>query len=288
MTFGRIGRAGITALRRYPLLVGALYLVQLVASSLAGLVAARALAAELADYPIVDRAAAGDLSAALMIATELGTALSAALWSSLAFVIAYALLSWATTAGLIETLWCRPVSRRHTAETFGAGAAVNLFAFARLWLWCLLPYAVVAVAVLVGLTIGLADAIAIMTPGQLLAELAPALAPGLILWWMVNTAVDFARIDLVKRRRKSALRALLRGFADTFTSRWPLPHAAIFYLVFFGATYAYTRATLGLEMSAVAYFLIRQTLAITRFAAKVWLIGGQIELAAERRRPKNP
>lgn len=284
MALGSMAAAGVTAVRRYPLLILTLYAIQLVFSAAAGVAVARILAVAFGDYPLIDLAAAGDLATLTQLAAAHVDILVSAVWTCLVIVALYAVVSWATTAGLIHTLARRPVSRQHTAEVFGTGAATGALAFGRLWLWSLIPYAVVGFFLLFGAGIAAAGNVDLLSVGGLVGDLLPAMAPGLIAWWMVNTAVDFARVDLVRRRHKSALRALLRGFAHTFTSPWPLPHAALFYLLFFGLTTVYVWATAGVEMSAVAYLVVRQVVGFARFTCKIWLIGGQVDHVARRAR----
>jgi hypothetical protein len=275
--------AGLAALRRYPRLVLALYAVQLITSAVAGLVVARGLAAVLAHRPAADAAASGDLFALIVIVRDHAPLLSALAWTCLALVILYAVISWFTTAGLLATLTEGPRDRRATAQAFGAGAAANGLAFARLWLWSLIPYAValfITVLALGPLTGDLGD---ILHLGDLIGSLLPGLIPAALVWWIVNTAVDFARVNLVRRQRKSALRALLRGFADIFTDWKPLPHAAFYYLLFLAVTATFWAGTSGAALSATGLLVIRQLVAVTRFCGKVWLHGGQVELTRRRR-----
>lgn len=272
--------AGARLIRRYPRLVAGLYLVQLVLSSLAGLVVARALASAFARRPLFDRAADGDLLSLLTILNEHDPLFSGAMWACIGFVIAYAMISWFTTAGLLATAASQPIGKRATAERFGAGGAANVAAFARLTAWSLLPYAAIAVVGLFGLAAGLRNAELSDSLGSILGRGLAGLAPALLIWWITNTAVDFARIELVTRERKSALRAILRGYAWVFTDRRPLPLAGLFYLLAAGVTTVYATAIAGVELSWLALLALRQLVAIIRFLAKVCLLGAEVAVVA--------
>jgi hypothetical protein len=272
--------AGARLIGRYPRLIAGLYLVQLVLSSLAGLVVARALASGFARRPLFDRAADGDLLSLLTILNQHDPLFSGALWACIGFVIAYAMISWFITAGLLATATGQPVGARATAERFGAGGAANVAAFARLAGWSLIPYAAIAVLALIGLSAGLGGVELSDSFGSILARGLAGLAPAILTWWITNTAVDFARIELVTRERKSALRSLLRGYAWVFTDRRPLPLAGLFYVLIIGVTAVYATTLAGVELSWLALLALRQMVAITRFLAKVCLLGADVAVAA--------
>ncbi|HUH05553.1 MAG TPA: hypothetical protein VML75_26345 [Kofleriaceae bacterium] len=272
--------AGARLIGRYPRLVAALYLVQLMLSSLAGLVVARALAIEFARRPLFDRAADGDLLSLLTILNDHDALFSGALWACIGFVIAYAMISWFTTAGLLATATSQPVGARATAERFGAGGAANVAAFARLAGWSLIPYAAIAVVGLIGLAAGVRPVELSDSLGTTVGHALLGLTPALLTWWITNTAVDFARIELVTRERKSALRALLRGYATVFSDRRPLPLAGLFYVAIIGVTTVYATAIAGIDLSWLALLALRQLVAITRFLAKVCLLGAEVVVAA--------
>ncbi len=278
-----MARAGLRAIAGYPRLCLALYAVQLALSALAGIVVWAALATAFGDRGLLELAARGDILALVTAVRDQAPVFAAAAWSAFAMVAAYGVLSWLTTAGLLSVLVRAPATRSETAAVFGAGGATSFAAFARLWLWCWIPYAVAGVTLLVGAGYSLRHVGHELSLGSLLTHLLPALVPGLLCWWIVNTAVDFARIELVRSERKKALRALLRGFASVFTEWRPLPHAATYYALWIGVGVAFAAGTVGVAISAGALLLLRQMVAIIRFASKVWLYGGQVAHATADR-----
>lgn len=268
--------AGARLIGRHPALVAALYAVQLVLSVLAGFVVARALASAFAHEPLFDRAADGDVLAIITVLREHPAVFGGAVWACLGFVLAYVMLSWFTTAGLLATATSRPTGARATAERFGAGGAANVLGFARLAGWSLIPYALIAFVGLVGLAIGLGDVAESDSAGALVGRALAGLAPALVMWWITNTAVDFARIELVTRTRKTALMALLRGYARVFTDWRPLPLVGLYVVVAAGITGLFATTTLGVEMSWLALLATRQLVAIARFLAKICLLGAEV------------
>jgi len=278
-----MARAGLRGIRRYPRMCVALYAVQLAMSVLAGIAVWGAMSAAFGDRALLEMARRGDILALVTAVRDHAGLFAGAVWSALVMVAAYGALSWLTTAGLLSVLARAPETRSETAAVFGAGGASSFAGFLRLWLWCLIPYAAAGLLLIMGAGFSLGDAGERLSYGALFAHLLPAMAPGLLLWWIVNTAVDFARVDLVTSERKRALRALLRGFATVFTGWRPLPHAASYYALWIAISGAFVAGTAGVAISAGALLLLRQTVAILRYASKLWLYGGQVAYATPDR-----
>ncbi len=278
-----MARAGLRGIRRYPRMWLALYAVQLAMSVLAGVAVWGAMSAAFGDRELLEMARRGDVLALATALRDHAGLFAGAMWSALVMIAAYGALSWLTTAGLLSVLARAPETRSETAAVFGAGGVSSFAGFLRLWLWCLIPYAAAGVVLILGAASSLSSANDQLTYGAVVAHLLPALAPGLLLWWIVNTAVDFARVELVDSERKRALRALLRGFGTVFTGWRPLPHAAAYYALWVAITGAFAAGTAGVAISAGALLLLRQTVAILRFAGKVWLYGGQVAYATADR-----
>lgn len=278
-----MARAGLRGIRRYPRMCVALYAVQLAMSVLVGIAVWGAMSAAFGDRALLETARRGDLLAMATALRDHVGLFAGAVWTALVLVAAYGALSWLTTAGLLSVLARAPETRSETAAVFGAGGVSSFAGFLRLWLWCLIPYAAAGLVLILGVGAALSGADERLTYGGLFAHLLPALAPGLLLWWIVNTAVDFARVQLVTSERKRALRSLLRGFATVFTGWRPLPHAAAYYALWIAVTGAFVAGTAGVAISAGALLLLRQTVAILRFAGKLWLYGGQVAYATTDR-----
>jgi hypothetical protein len=274
-----LARASARALRRFPGLVGSLYLAQLAISGAAAALSALLLTDAFARRPMFDRAVEGDLAA--LAHSILG---APGLLSSLAViaggtVLLYWLVSQFMTGGLVAVLLDPPDRRREVARWFGAGGAANFFPLLRLGLWSLLPYASVAVAFGLAshtLARGLENAI---TPGDLAAPLALAFGPALFLHWVIGTAVDYARVDLVRHPGMSSLRALLRGFHLLVSRPLALVHTALYGLFFAAVTVGYAVVSGSISDSLAVAILVRQLVTLVRFLAHVGLIAGQVELA---------
>lgn len=274
-----LARAGARALRRFPGLIGALYLAQVGISLAAAGVMGMLLSAAFARRPIFDRALDGDLAA--LVTSFLGhpQLLPALLAIAAGAVVLYWLVSIFMTAGLIAVLLDPPDRRREVARWFGAGGAANFFPLLRLGAWSLFPYAAVLVAVSLGsrgLEAALQNAI---TPVDLVAPLAWAFGPALLLHWIAGTAIDYARVDLVRHPGMSSLRALLRGFHLLVARPLALVHTALYGLFFAAVTAGYLGLSGSLAEGIAVAILLRQLVALIRFTAHVSLIAGQVELA---------
>lgn len=277
-------RDGVRALRRYTGLALMLYLVQLGVAAIGGLVIARVLASLFADNLLFDQAVEGDAAALITFVRVNAELLPGLVWIGSTAVATYALVSWFLVGGLVAVLLDRPRDRRSTVATFGAGGAVTFFPYARLALWCIVPYIAIGFAALAGLAIA-ADAIeSAITGSAFVGALALALAPALVLLLCQYTAVDYARLELSRHPGTAAWRAFLRGYRQIF-SRWrPLVHALIYHLLFAAVTVlliviTWDRPMLGAS-GAVWLLVIRQLAAMTRFAGKFVLVGGQVELTS--------
>lgn len=276
-------REGARALRRYTGLALVLYLVQLAVAAIGGLVIARVLAALLADNLIFDQAIDGDAAALITLARTHAELIPALAWIGLIAVAVYAVVSWYLVGGLIAVLVERPRDRRTTIGTFGAGGALTFFPYARLALWCVVPYAAIGFIALIGIGIAGDSMATAVTGADFLGPLGLALAPAAVLLLIQYTVVDYARIELSRRPGTAAWRAFLRGYRMVL-GRWrPLAHALLYYLAFALVTalllvITWDRPMLGAS-GAISLFVIRQIAAMGRFAARFVLVGGQVELA---------
>jgi len=277
--FARLYAAGARVAWQCRGLGVALYALQLLASTLAGIAVARTLASAFAKLPAYGDAMNGDALALALLARDNTPVLVAALWTCLAIAALYAALSWFTTAGLIAAFVGRGKAESDSpTQAAGAGGARYGFAFARLWLWCLIPYGLIIVIAAVG--IGGVDVVGAVRMSDLTVSFAVVLAPAALVAWLFNTAVDYARVDLVARDHRGSGRALLRGFATLVKRPIALVHAASYYGVWLGLSWLYLQLGGAAELSWIALLLTRQLMAAARFAAKLVLIGGQVSLTA--------
>ena len=280
-----LARAGARALRRFPGLAGSIYIAQLAVSLAAAGLIAMLLTDAFARRPLFDRGVDGDLAALLMSFLAHPDLLTSLLLIAGGAVLLYTVVSLFLTGGLIAVLLDPPDRRREVARWFGAGGAANFFPLARLALWSALPYAAVVVAVGLGAR-PLSDALkTALTPRDLLAPLLLAFGPALFLHWIIGTAIDYARVDLVRHPGMSSLRALLRGFSVLVSRPLVLLHTALYGLFFAAVTAGYIVISGSLAEGLVVAILVRQLVSLLRFVAHVALIAGQVELACSSMPP---
>lgn len=284
MTFVGMVKAGGRALGRLPGLLAALYAVQLLFALATMAAIASTLAAIYGPHELFDRAVAGDAVALVVALRGHEDVAFGLVWLAIFAAALYGVVSWFLVAGLLGALREPPgTSAREVARAFGAAGATRFFAFARLWAWSVLPYAVALVALLIGLDAG-ADAAeeALTMRAYVLPPLLGAL-PGGVLFALTACAVDYARALLVAEpARRGAGHALLAGYALVLRRPRALAHYALYLAIWGGVTAAYVAATFGHPFAgaggALALFGLRQLVAVVRFAARVATIAGQLAL----------
>ena len=274
-----LARAGARALRRFPGLCGSIYLAQLLVSVAAAGLIGMLLTDAFARRPMFDRGVDGDLAALVMSFMARPDLLTSILLIGGGAMLLYAVVSLFLTGGLIAVLLDPPDRRREVARWFGAGGAANFFPLVRLAIWSVLPYAAVVVAVALGAD-PLPDALATaLAPRDLVVPLLVAFGPALFLHWIIGTAVDYARVDLVRHPGLSSLRALVRGFSVLVTRPLVLLHTALYGLFFAGVTAGYIAISGSLADGLLVAVLVRQLVSLLRFIAHVALVAGQVEIA---------
>jgi hypothetical protein len=271
-------RAGVLALRRFPGLAVVLYLVQVALSAGAALVIMMLLSGAFGDRPLFDRAMDGDLGALAACFRGEPSLVIALVWIGLAAVVLYSVVSWFLTAGLIAVLLDAPSRRREVMRWFGSAGACNFFPFLRLALWSALPYAAILAMAALGYGFVRVRIDEAFSAGEVLEAAAIGLSPALLLHWIAATAIDYARVDLVRHPGMSSLRGLLRGFRMVSRHRLALVHTLLYGAVFVGTIALYDWMTVGGAMSLLGLVALRQVSGLVRFAAHVGLIAGQVEL----------
>lgn len=277
--------AGGRALARHRGLAFALYLVQLAVSVVVGAVVASALLAPLSRRPLFDEAVAGDAFSLLAVAREHGDLLIGLGWVVVALALLWGALSWFLTGGLLAVLAAPAEVARAPAQrvrTFGAGGAALFGAFARLWAWSLIPYALIAALLLLAAARVSALGLYALSTGELLRAAALYTAPALLLWSIARTALDYARVEITLEPALATRRALLRGLRLVLRSPLPLVHFLLYCALWLGVTAAYVAATWDRPMlgvgGAVGLFALRQASLAARFALHVGLLAGQLHL----------
>jgi hypothetical protein len=217
--------AGTAALRRRPGVLLGLYAVHMVFAVAFLFTVARVLRGHFGLYPGFSRGVAGDLGA-LFDALRASPVVAPLLSFGLVLAVLYFGLSLFLHGGVLERLRSR--EDRGWAEgmrAFAAGGAAHVGRMARLWLWSLLLWIPVLIALAVG-AVAAGPGLHTMTPGELAGQLVLALAPGLVLAALASLIIDLARVALVADQNLSAFRALRAGLRRAGSGRALLHFAA--------------------------------------------------------------
>jgi len=280
-----LARAAARALRRFPGLLGSLYLTQLGISLGGAALIGFLLSDAFARRPLFDRGIDGDLPALVASFAGRPGLITSLLLVAAGAVVLYWLVSLFLTGGWLAVLLDPPDRRREVARWFGAGGAANFFPLLRLALWSILPYGAVLVAFGLGARdLGKSFEHA-LSPGDLVVPLALALGPALFLHWIIGTAIDYARVDLVRHPGMSSLRALLRGFHVLVSRPVVLLHTALYGLFFVAVTAGYFAIAGSLGGGLALAIVIRQLVSLLRFLAHAGLLAGQVELSCSAMAP---
>jgi hypothetical protein len=207
-------------------------------------------------------------------------------------ILLWQLAAWFLVGGLNGVLAQRPEGRGETARCFGASGAMTYLPYARLAL-CSLPGLVVVLFVLgTCLSLSIDRIMHALTLPELIAPLAFTLLPPLLLLHVLWTVTDYARAELTLRyesHNPGALLVYLRALAFVLRRPVTLVHGAIGWLIFALVTAAYAYLAQGHPMygpeGAVTLFIARQGVSLLRMAARVGILGGQIELSRTRPHP---
>lgn len=283
---------GMAALRRYKGLAIALYAIQFASALVLTWAVSAMFAMAFADQPMFDLAVDGDVAALVFLLTDEPYVFTAILYLVSATVIGYWLLSWFLIGGLNAVLVERPDSRGDVTRQFGIGGARTFFAYARLTLLSLIPYAIISAILMYGMSSGADDLRYGLTLWDVFSTLVPRLAPGLLLLLLHLTAVDYARIELSRTIGLASRHALWRSYRAIVSDWRPIAHVLAYIGFFAAVSLVYVLATQGSPMhgafGAIALFVMRQLLSIVRFAGKLICAGGQVVYLDARNHDQQP
>ena len=273
-------RIGARAVSRYTGMVLALWVTQALVTGAAIVGIAQTLAAALADRPLLDAAVDGDLVALLELMSALPELLWASIWTIVAIVLLWVVASWFLAGGVIAVLGERPEGRAATARCFGAGGANTFLAYVALGLYAWLGYMPAIIAFGMGADWAASRIEFALTLPEVALSLGLGLAPGLLLWVVAGTVVDFARVELA---------AYARAWLFVLARPLALVHALLGWAFWIGITLLYLwlahgRAMLGTG-GALTLLMIRQGVSLARMVIKVGVVAGQVGLGDERMPP---
>lgn len=275
--------AGVRGAWSYRGLLLLTYAIQLLASMAPAALLWSLVVARLATEPALDRAASGDLEAMITALRAMDGAPLAVIAAVAITAAAYAAISWFLTAGLLGVYGERPAGRAPTARAFGAAGARRVLAFARLFAVVAPIYAALAAWAFFGLADLAGLAPELVSAADVARAAAARLAAPALVSWLVWTAVDHARVELVASERLGAARALVRAAIRVATRPACALHTGAGHLAVaaLGALYL---ATGGLALGVVGLIAARQLFSLGRHAIHLAILAGQVELGERLRR----
>lgn len=289
---GDLITAGPRAVSRYTGTLFAVFVAQSLVAATCVIAIALVLAQAYAHVVMFDEAVDGDLIA-LVYCVRYGRA-SVIASGGVVFgaVVLWQLASWFLAGGLYGVLAQRPEGRSDTARQFGASGAATYLAYARLALCALPGLAVVLFVFGTAMSLVATRIEHALTGLELLAPIAIAALPGLLLLHVLWTVTDYARVELTLRHdtyEPGVIVTYLRTIAYVLRRPVTLVHGALGWLVFGLVTAAYLYLAQGHPMygagGAVTLFVARQGVSLLRMATRVGIMAGQIELGRTRALP---
>jgi len=280
------------ALGRYTGTLLAVFVVQTLVALVCMSAVAVVLARTFGKLPMWDEAVDGDLVALIYCLRHGEAALLASGGIVFGAVMLWQFVSWFVSGGIYGVLANRPEGRGETARAFGASGASTFLAYFRLSL-CSLPGLMLVLFVFGACTGFVITRIEYaLTIPQLVGALAISLVPALVLFHVLWTISDYARVELTLRgesHEPSVLMTYLRSIAYVLKRPITLAHAGVGWIAFFLVTIGYIYLAQGHPMygaeGAVTLFVIRQGVALARTAIRVGVMAGQIELGKTRALP---
>jgi hypothetical protein len=290
---GDLIACGPRAVSRYTGTMLAVFVAQSLVAATCMIAVALVLAQAFSHLAMFDEAVDGDLIALVYCVRYGRASLIASGGVVFGAVALWQLASWFLVGGLYGVLAQRPEGRRDTARQFGASGAATYLTYARLAL-CALPGAALVLFVFATAMTLVAGRIEhALTGFELLAPIAIAALPALVLLHLLWTVTDYARVELTLRHdthEPGVIATYLRTIGFVLRRPVTLVHGALGWLVFALVTAAYAYLAQGHPMygavGAVTLFVARQGVALLRMATRVGIMAGQIELG--RTRPPPP
>jgi hypothetical protein len=250
------------------------------------------LANTFAHLPIFDEAVDGDAIAILYALRHGKDSLVGIVGITFGAIVLWQLASWFLIGGVYGVLAQRPEGRGDTARCFGAGGASTYLAYARLAL-CALPGWIVVLFVM-GVGLGLAKGRLeyALTLGDVIGPLAIALLPAALLFHLLWTVIDYARVELTLRHDThdpGVIATYLRTLSYVLRRPVSLIHAALGWVLFVLVSTAYFYLSTGHPMygaeGAITLFIARQGVSLLRMAIRFGVLAGQVELGRTRPLP---
>jgi hypothetical protein len=292
ITLGDLVGSGSRAIKRYTGTLLAVFVVQTIVMLATMLAMAMVLATVFAHLPIWDDAVDGDLVSLVICIKWAYANLMACAGIGFGAVLLWSLASWFLAGGIYGVLAQRPEGRAETARTFGASGAATYLTYARLSL-CALPGWLFVLFVF-GLCAGAAmpkfgSALTVL---DLVGPLALAVLPAALIAHFRSTVVEYARVELTLRHdshEPGVIATYLRTVVFVVKHPLALVHNGLGWLVFAVITFGYGYLAQNRPMygatGAITLFVIREGVALARWALRFGVLAGQIDLGGSRALP---
>jgi len=284
--------AGGRAIGRYTGTLLSVFVVQSLVAVVVMFAIAFVLARVFAMLPMWDDAVDGDLLSLIVAVVRSPQVFEACVGIGVGALALWQLASWFVVGGVLGVLAQRPEGRGETARCFGASGAQTYLAFVRLLLCSIPGYLLVLFVFVTCAQVAAPRITHALSVAELVAPLALALGPALLLLHVLWTISDYARIDLVLHHDThdpGALASYMRAMAFVMRHPVTLVHGLVGWLAFALITLGYSYLAHGHPMfgaeGAITLFVIRQGVALARTAARFGVLGGQLELGAARPPP---
>ena len=285
--------AGWRGVTRYTGTLFTVFVAQSLVALICLLTISQVLSAVFAQRPMFDEGVRGDLIALVWAARYGSSALIASAWLVAGVAVLWAIVSWFLVGGVNAVLLKRAEGRAATARQFGAGG-VNTFLKYGILTFLSVPFLVVVLFVF-----GMCATVAVpkmqyaLTMPQLVAPLALALGPALLLLTIGWTVLDYARLDLSQHRDShelGAFSAYFRALRLVLTRPLTIGHTLLGWLAWLGIGVGYSYIAYGHPMlgagGAVTLYVIRLGVQLLRMAIKFAVMAGQVHLHEQRPAPQ--
>jgi len=290
--FGDLLRAGMRAVSKYTGTMLAVFVVQSLVATACLFAIAIILVQVFSHLPMFDDAVDGDLVALVWCVRHARPSFLAIGGVMFGGVMFWQLASWFLAGGLYGVLAQRPESRGETARCFGASGASTYLTYARLALCSLPGWVIVLFLFVIGMGMIAPRIEYALTLPQLFGPIVLAALPSLLVVHFLWTVNDYARVELTLRHDThdpGVIATYLRTIV--FVAKRPITwlHALLGWVLFALVTVAYAYLAQGHPMygadGAVLLLVVRQGVSLLRFAIRVGVFAGQVELGRTRALP---
>ncbi|HEY1815705.1 MAG TPA: hypothetical protein VGG74_25325 [Kofleriaceae bacterium] len=292
ITLGDLVGSGSRAIKRYTGTLLAVFVVQTLVMLGTMLAMAMVLASVFSHLPIWDDAVDGDLVSLVICIKWAYTNMLACVGIGFGAVLLWSLASWFLAGGIYGVLAQRPEGRGETARTFGASGAATYLTYARLalcglpgWLVVLFVFALCAGSAMPKVNYAL-------TVLDLVGPLALTILPAALVAHFFSTVIDYARVELTLRHdshEPGVIATYLRTVVFVVKHPLSLVHNGLGWLAFAVITLGYGYLAQNRPMygatGAITLFVIREGVALARWALRFGVLAGQVDLGGSRALP---